>query len=212
MPRDVLNRNQILQLATIVRKIAVTLLLSLSIAACGTSKILINDSAAPIYYGTIENIDKVYDGDTIQDVSIRIYPFNNFIPNVSEMPLTIWPGVERRQDGIYSLIDIRISGIDAPEKRPVRGDRSEESIQREKARAEAATNFLKQLILENTKEDGELGFYIQNPEFGTYAGRIVADIFFFNDGISINVADEMIDNGHAVAYSGGTKTHDWGAE
>ena len=212
MPRDILNRNQILQFATIVRKITVTLLLSLSIAACGTSKILINDSAVPIYYGTIKNIDQVYDGDTIQDVSIRIYPFNNFIPSVSKMPLTIWPGVERRQDGIYSLINIRISGIDAPEKRPVRGDRSEESIQREKARAEAATNFLKQLILENSKADGELGFYIQNPEFGTYAGRIVADIFFFNDGISINVADEMIDNGHAVTYSGGTKTHDWGAE
>jgi hypothetical protein len=35
---------------------------------------------------------------------------------------------------------------------------------REKERAAAATDFLKQLILENSEDDGTLGFVIQNPQ------------------------------------------------
>ncbi|MCG9128095.1 thermonuclease family protein [Candidatus Poribacteria bacterium] len=179
---------------------------------CNSSKILLNEDAEPIYYGTIESIDQVYDGDTIQDVSILIYPFLHNKSDISNIPLIIWPGVERRQDGIYSLTNIRIAGIDTPEKRPRKAGRTEASLQREKDRAAAATDFLKHLILDNTKENGKLGFYIQNPEFGTYAGRIIADLFFYNNDITINIADELINSGHAVEYDGGTKTHDWGAE
>lgn len=188
------------------------LLIWLSLIGCNSSKILINEDAEPIYYGTIENIDHVYDGDTIQDVSILIYPFLHNKSDISNIPLIIWPGVERRQDGIYSLTNIRIAGIDTPEKRPRKAGRTEASLQREKDRAAAATDFLKQLILDNKKENGELGFYIQNPEFGTYAGRIIADLFFFHDDLTINIADELLKGGHAVEYDGGTKTHDWGAE
>ena len=85
---------------------------------------------------------------------------------MSETQFVLWPGIERRADGIYSITDIRIAGIDAPEKRPIRGDRTEASIQREKERAEAATDFLKQLLLDNSKDDGTLGFVIQNPGAG----------------------------------------------
>ena len=189
-----------------------TLLIWFSLIGCNSSKILISEDVEPIYYGTIENIDQVYDGDTIQDVSILIYPFLHNKSDISSIPLIIWPGVERRQDGIYSLTNIRIAGIDTPEKRPRTAGRTEASLIREKDRAAAATDFLKQLILDNRKENDELGFYIQNPEFGTYAGRIIADLFFFHDDISINIADELLNSGHAVEYHGGTKTHDWGAE
>ncbi|MDE0017540.1 MAG: thermonuclease family protein [Candidatus Poribacteria bacterium] len=194
------------------RRVVLTLLLCLSLAGCGTSDVLFPESSAPIYYGTIDSIDAVYDGDTIRDVAILIYPFYSPTPGMSEAQLTLWPGIERRADGIYSITDIRIAGIDTPEKRPIRGDRTEASIQREKARAEAATDFLKRLLLDNSKADGTLGFVIQNPELDKYAGRIVADVICFKDGVSIDVAEVLLEAGHAVVYDGGTKTHDWGAE
>ena len=173
---------------------------------------LLPESSAPIYYGTIDSIDAVYDGDTIRDVAILVYPFHSPIPGMSEAQLILWPGIERRADGIYSITDIRIAGIDTPERRPIRGDRTEVSIQREKERAAAATDFLKQLLLDNSEDDGTLGFVIQNPEPDKYAGRTVADVICFKDGVSTDVAEALLGAGHAVVYDGGTKTHDWGAE
>ena len=196
----------------ILRKLILPFLWCVSLAGCETSDVLLPESRAPIYYGTIDSIDDVYDGDTIQDVAILIYPFHSSMPGMSKVQLTLWPGIERRVDGIYSITDIRIAGIDTPEKRPIRGDRSETSIQREKERAEAATDFLKQLLLDNSKDDGTLGFVIQNPELDKYAGRIIADVICFKEGVSTDVAVALIEAGHAVVYDGGTKTHDWGAE
>jgi endonuclease YncB( thermonuclease family) len=166
----------------------------------------------PIYYGTIDNVDSVYDGDTIRDVSIQIYPFRSRLSDMGKERLTLWPGIERRADGIYSIIDIRIAGIDTPERRPTRAGRTEASLQREKERAAAATDFLKQLLLENSEDDGTLGFVIQNPQPDKYAGRIVADVICVKEDVSINAAEVLLKAGHAVVYTGGTKTHDWGAE
>ena len=196
----------------ILRKVTLAFLLCLSLAGCETADVLLPEDSAPIYYGTIDSIDNVYDGDTIRDVAVLIYPFYSPKPGMSEARLTLWPGIERRSDGIYSITDIRIAGIDTPEKHPIRGDRTEASIQREKARAEAATDFLKQLLLDNSKGDGTLGFVIQNPELDKYAGRTLADVICFKDGVSIDVAEALLEAGHAVVYDGGTKTHDWGAE
>ncbi|MDE0396722.1 MAG: thermonuclease family protein [Candidatus Poribacteria bacterium] len=196
----------------IFRRVVLTLLLCLSLAGCGTSDVLIPDSSAPIYYGTIDSINNVYDGDTIRDVTILIYPFYSPTLGMSEAQLTLWPGIERRSDGIYSITDIRIAGIDTPEKRPIRENRTEASIQREKERAEAATDFLKQFLIDNRRDDGTLGFVIQNPELDKYAGRTVADVICFKDGVSTDVAEALLEAGHAVVYNGGTKTHDWGAE
>lgn len=196
----------------IIGKLILPFLLCLSLAGCETADVLLPEGSAPIYYGAIDSIDAVYDGDTIRDVAILIYPFHSATPGMSEAELTLWPGVERRVDGIYSITNIRIAGIDTPEKRPIRGNRTEASIQREKERAEAATNFLKQLLLDNSKDDGTLGFVIQNPELDKYAGRTVADVICFKEGVSTNVGEALIEAGHAVAYDGGTKTHDWGAE
>ena len=196
----------------ILRKITLAFLLSLLLIACDTSIVLIPDSRAPIYYGTIDSIDNVYDGDTIRDVAIQIYPFHTPTLDMSEARLMLWPGIERRADGIYSITDIRIAGIDTPETRPTRAGRTEASLQREKERAAAATDFLKQLILENSKDNDTLGFVIQNPQPDKYASRTVADVIFFKDDVSINAAETLLAAGHAVAYDGGTKTHDWGAE
>ena len=196
----------------IVKKITLAFLLCLLLIACNTSNILIPNSSAPIYYGTIDSIDNVYDGDTIRDVAIQIYPFDSPLLDMSKEPLPLWPGIESRADGIYSITDIRIAGIDTPETRPIRAGRTEASLQREKERAAAATDFLKQLILENSENDGTLGFMIQNPEPDKYAGRVVADVICFKDGVPVDVAEVLLETGHAIIYTGGTKTHDWGAE
>ena len=196
----------------ILKKISLVFLLSLLLAGCETSNVLIPDSSTPIYYGTIDSIDNVYDGDTIRDVSIQIYPFHSPLLGMNEARLTLWPGVERRADGIYSLTNIRIAGIDTPETRPLRAGRTEASIQREKERAQAAKDFLKQLLLENSKDDGTLGFVIQNPQPDKYAGRIVADVICVKESVFTDVAEALLETGHAVVYDGGTKTYDWGAE
>ncbi len=184
------------------------LICCLLLASCGTIDIFGPQNGSPLYYGTIESLDSVYDGDTIQDVSIRIYRFRT----PQDTPLTLWPGIEHRPDGIYSVTDIRIAGIDTPETRPLRAGRTEASLQREKARAAAATEFLKQLLLDNRDSEGTLGFVIREPEPDKYAGRTVADVFVVKAGVATKVADALLDAGHAVVYTGGTKTHDWGAE
>ena len=53
---------------------------------------------------------------------------------------------------------------------------------------------------------------IQNPEPDKYAGRVVADVICFKDAVSVDVAEILLETGHAVVYIGGTKTHDWGAK
>ena len=197
----------------ILRKITLAaFLLCLLFVGCEASNILSPGGSAQIYYGTIDSIDNVYDGDTIRDVAIQIYPFHSPPPKMSEERLMLWPGVERRVDGIYSVTDIRIAGIDTPEKRPTRAGRTEVSLQREKERAAAATEFLKQLFLESSGDGGILGFVIQDPQPDKYAGRIVADVLCVEEGLFIDVAEALLDAGHAVVYDGGTKTYDWGAE
>ena len=202
----------LLSRTTIPRKITLTLLLLLLLIRCDTSNVLIPDSGVLIYYGTIESVDNVYDGDTIRDVAVQIHPFRSLLSGMDAERVSIWPGIERRTDGIYIITDIRIAGIDTPEKRPTRAGRTEASLQREKDRAAAATDFLKQLLLENSKDDGILGFVIQNPQSDKYAGRTVADVICVKGNVSVDVAGALLEAGHAVAYDGGTKTHDWGVE
>ena len=202
----------LLSRTALLKKISLAFLLFLLLTGCDASNVLIRNNGVPIYCGTIDSIDSVYDGDTIRDVSVQIYPFRSPLLRTSEEPLTLWPGIERRADGIYSVTDIRIAGIDTPETRPTRAGRTEASLQREKERAATATDFLKQLLLENSADDGTLVFVIQNLQPDKYAGRIVADVICVKADAFINAADALLEAGHAVAYDGGTKTHDWGAE
>lgn len=196
----------------ILRKITLAFLFCLLFTGCEASNVLRSSDGALVYYGTIDSIDNVYDGDTIRDVAIRIYPFYSSAPKVSEERLTLWPGIEQHTDGIYSLTNIRIAGIDTPETRPTRAGRTEASLQREKERAAAATEFLKQFLLENNGDANAIGFVIHNPQPDKYAGRVVADVMCVKDGMFISVAEALLEAGHAAVYDGGTKTHDWGAE
>jgi len=149
---------------------------------------------------TLSDIEQVYDGDTIRDVRVLLirHPFNEYDSG------EYWPGVHITEKGVEIETDIRIAGIDTPEKRtstknPDGSLRSEASRAREKAAAAAARQALMDLLKAN-----HLKFSISGAKHGKYAGRTVADV-------AVNerdVATYLIEKGHAKAYDGGTKP-DW---
>ena len=102
--------------------------------------------------------------------------------------------------------DIRINGIDTPEKRPLKKKRdgtlrSEVGRSNEKYAAAQSRLALLKLLQEN-----ELKFVVSNPTIGKYAGRIVAAVNV--DGI--NAGQFLIKNGYALPYDGGRKVElDW---
>lgn len=145
-----------------------------------------------IYKATLKGPEQVYDGDTLKDVRILVFDFQD---NITYREL--WPGVYLTARGIEIETDIRIAGIDTPEKRPLKKGRTEASRLREKAAAARAQVALAKLL----KENGNYTFRIQDPLLGKYAGRTVADVFVGD----INVAAWLIRNGHAIGYDGGTK-------
>ena len=89
---------------------------------------------------------------------------------------------------------IRINGIDTPEMRG-RG-----VTKQEKVLAKAARDRVKELI--------KKAFWLESLDGGKKDkyGRILGNIYTLN---GLDVAKTLIDEGHAVAYDGGTKTHKW---
>ena len=136
-----------------------------------------------MYKCVIEGPQQVYDGDTIKDVRIEIE-----IPSL--------------EVGFWLSRDIRINGIDTPEKRPKHAGRTKDSLASEKKAAQKARSFLIDLLKANGFQ-----FDIGDVGYGKYAGRILADVFIEGK----NVSESMIEAGHAIAYEGGKKVHfdDW---
>lgn len=95
----------------------------------------------------------------------------------------IWPGTR-------VLIDIRIGGIDTPEKKG-RAKCPEEAL-----RAEEATAEMRRLLEGQTVS-------LHNVKYEKYGGRLLADVVT-PDGT--NAANHMIAQQLAVPYSGGTKS------
>ena len=180
---------------------------------CGPLTQIESETDPLVYYAVIENIGDVYYGDTITDVLVLVHKFDD--PKAEN--LLLWPNIERHTDGIYSRADIRIYGIDAPEFRR-QSDGTEEEIERHKERGVKARDFLRDLVERSAIDGVEQAIEIHtSDETGEFYGedkygRILADIFCYHDGTKINVAEALIEARHAVAYDGGTKTFDWGAE
>lgn len=138
---------------------------------------------------------ELYDADTIKDVLIDVADFKMRYP-----PAMLFPGVYLHGEDLYLLYDIRIAGVDTPEKRPATAGRTEASRSAEKAAAALATAALAGLF-----EEYGTQFRIKNPELGKYAGRIVAEVWVGAGEDAINVADWLILHGHGYAYTGETK-------
>jgi len=154
------------------------------------------------YDCTLSDVDKqVYDGDTIKDVRVLLLEHPFHVSDYGER----WPGVHITERGVEIETDIRIAGIDTPEKRVSTKNadgspRSEASRQRERSAALASRQALIDLLKTNGNQ-----FSISDPIHGKYAGRTVADV-------AVNerdVATYLIEKGHAKPYDGGKKP-DWG--
>ncbi len=153
------------------------------------------------YDCSLQDIEKqVYDGDTLKDVRVVIHR-HDFIPENYGNP---WPGIHITERGVEIETDIRISGIDTPEKRVSTKNadgtpRSVKSRERERAAAYASRQALIDMLKAN---DGRLS--ISDPILGKYAGRTVANVAIKEK----DVATQLIEMGHAKAYDGGRKP-DW---
>lgn len=159
----------------------------------------------PIYQAVLEGEEQVYDGDTLKDVRIVVWEPTNKPP---KEPKELWAGIWIMPNGTIEVeTDIRIAGIDTPEKRastnnPDGSKRSEASRDKEKTAANASRQALIDLL-----KDNEFRLTITNPQHGKYAGRTVADVSVIDE----DVAKYLIRLGHAKPYDGGTKPKwDWG--
>ena len=193
---------------------------------CGPLEQIESETDPFVYYAVIEKIGDVQDADTITDVLVLLHKFDD--PKTEN--LLLWPNIERYTDGIYSRADIRIYGIDAPETRnPTVATlmKNDESLSKEEAeairtrleeRGVKARDFLRDLVersvIDGVEQAIEINIYDEAGELygADQWGRILADIFCYQDGTKINVAEALLEARHAVPYDGGTKTFDWGAE
>lgn len=148
------------------------------------------------FAGKILDEKQIYDGDTLKDVKILLS--RGHACTVGE----VWPGIFTDANGFYIQTDIRIAGIDTPEKRPSTkhkdgSPRSDESRNNEKKAAEASRQALIDLLRKH-----DFAFKVVAPQEGKYAGRTVAECKVGG----IDVAEYLIEKGHALPYDGGTKT------
>ena len=152
-------------------------------------------------YDVFMNEDsRVYDGDTIQDVFIAVKTFDGILSEGE----VLWPGLLLKGNSLFVVTDIRLAGIDTPEKRPRKAGRTAESLAAEKAASLAAQKALLKLVEAHNHE-----FTIVNPQLGKYAGRILADVHFGTGENRISASEYMIEQGHAKPYDGGKKPQ-WG--
>ena len=100
---------------------------------------------------------------------------------------------------LYKKERVRVAGVDTPEKRT----RDLE----EKALGIDATNWLKAKLTETIKGDEELLIRTElKGGVGKY-GRLLGWLYVGDSDISLN--EQMITEGYALEYDGGTKNKDW---
>ena len=139
----------------------------------------------------------IYDGDTIKDVRVLLVEEKFPKSDYGE----VWHDIRITEDGIELEIDVRINGIDTPEKR-VGGKyadgtpRSDESRQLERDASLRAKESLHKLL-----ESNDFKFVLHDVFLGKYAGRIVGSMNVSGQDVS----EYMIQEGHAFPYDGGKK-------
>lgn len=149
-----------------------------------------------IYTGTITNIQKqVYDGDTINNVLMKV-------ADKETKDGEVWPGVVVKKGEVYVSFDLRINGIDTPEKRPRKAGRTGVSLKNEKFAASRSRQAVIDLL---NVSNGHIR--LKHPKTGKYAGRMLANAYILDERDElISIADYLIERGLALPYDGGTKT------
>ena len=101
---------------------------------------------------------------------------------------------------LYKKERVRVAGVDTPEKRT----RDLE----EKALGIDATNWLKEKLEETINGDGELSVRTELVGGVGKYGRLLGWLYIDDSEISLN--EQMITEGYAWPYDGGTKQKDFG--
>ena len=102
---------------------------------------------------------------------------------------------------LYKKERVRVAGVDTPEKRT----RDLE----EKALGIDATNWLKEKLEETINGDGELSVRTELVGGVGKYGRLLGWLYIDDSEVSLN--EQMITEGYAWAYDGGTKQKDFEA-
>ena len=157
-------------------------------------------------YPAVIKPEDVYDGDTIENVSVLIYPLDELIKNKVKDPLQLWPNVLLTNQGIVANFSLRLAGIDTPEMHPhdkyEDGTvRTSQSIAEEKKLAKLAKQALIDYL---AKHDYKI--YVADPDDGKYAGRIVCRAFVKDNNNKLrSVSNYMLAQNYAKPYFGGRK-------
>lgn len=108
-------------------------------------------------------------------------------------------------------IGVRLKGIDSPEvpakSYKITGKLGRSSCYLEAELALQARDFVKEQIKNSNNV-----LYLRNYEYGTYARRIVADVYIkpANSTELVKLSDLLLQAGYAVPYDGKSKrSHDW---
>jgi len=101
---------------------------------------------------------------------------------------------------LYKKERVRVAGVDTPEKRT----RDKE----EKALGIDATNWLKEKLESTLRGDSELSVRTELVGGVGKYGRLLGWLYVGDSEVSLN--EQMIDEGYAWAYDGGTKQKDFG--
>lgn len=156
------------------------------------------------FHAQIDTIENIYDGDTLNKVAFKL-PIS--IAQTQGFYGEVYPSVFLQRDGVWIHINVRIGGIDTPERHPRHKYpdgtlRPADERAREHALAMQARAIVVRLLVAN-----DLKFEIRDPQQGKYAGRIVASVWVLDPDTNrmVNIADKLIDAGLAYPYEGGTK-------
>lgn len=162
------------------------------------------DMVRRTYDARIESENQIYDGDTLNRVQFRLPIEADFTHTVLG---EVYPEIYVQPDGVWVHVNVRLNGIDTPERHPHHKypdgtPRPESEIADEHELAMQA----RQVVIELLKAN-DLQFLIRNPQEGKYAGRIVADVLVPDPQTKelVNVSDVLIAKGLGYAYSGGQK-------
>lgn len=126
----------------------------------------------------------VYDGDTIRTRLTLPEPLN--------------------------AISVRINGIDTPES-PAASYYTTGKLNRAKCVQEAELALEARARVEQLVRNGGNMLILKNFKYGKYAGRIVSDVYVvdIDKTHTINIATVLLEEGYAIPYNGGKRTHDW---
>lgn len=160
-------------------------------------------------YKAVVSEDQIYDGDTIEKVSVLIYPLDSGAdgktPELNNL-VEIWPDIYLASDGIRCQFSLRLYGIDAPEMHPhhIKSNgtvRTEQSLDKEKGLAQKARQALIDLLKEH-----DWTIYISDVEIGKFAGRLVGKAFVKDENDKLrSVSNHLLMKGLVRHYFGGHK-------